>query len=348
MQKGNTHGVDDASTRFGELSDKVASMSEDLTAMHSLRDDLASLGREFSTLRSSAISIAQVDDLRGEISGIREDFQHLVHESKAAVDNAGSISANANQLLAGNVESLRQAVDGVKTDCELRLTAIGRDLADSKANICSLTEELAGVKGEVERIVKGMRKPPADVAAPNWQSIFSKSAVSEFGPTLISWFGAPTDMHLLYSATRDAYQPSAWHAACDGVGPTLTIAVLNWKGVQCAIGGYTPIAWASAGNWRSDPSGKTAIFALRNTRGDSPYLLRAKASEYAVWHGSDLAPRFGRDGSFAAHESPGVCYANVPHGSNWHFRGGRTAEPGLVEDGRVSWAPFVGIETWKW
>jgi hypothetical protein len=132
------------------------------------------------------------------------------------------------------------------------------------------------------------------------------------------------------------------------VGPTLTIAVLNRKGVQCAIGGYTPIAWAGAGGCQRDPSGKTAIFALRNTRGDAPYLLRAKPSGNAVFHSSSYGPCFGGDLSFAAKGSPGVCYACVPNGSNWHFREGGAAEPGLVEDGNVDAAPFVSIETWKW
>jgi hypothetical protein len=113
------------------------------------------------------------------------------------------------------------------------------------------------------------------------------------------------------------------------------------------IGGYTPIAWASAGDGKCDASGKTAIFALKNTRGDAPYLLRANPSGNAVFHYSAHAPYFG-DGSFAANGSPGVCYACVPNGSNWHFREGRAAEPGLVEDGAVNSEPFVSIETWKW
>jgi hypothetical protein len=155
-------------------------------------------------------------------------------------------------------------------------------------------------------------------------------------------------MRLLYSAAPKEYQVAAWHAACDGVGPTLTVAVLHWKGVRCAIGGYTPIAWASSGSGVQDPSGKTAIFALKNTRGDAPYLLRAKASGRHVYHSSSYAPYFGGEGSFYALGSPGVCNACVPNAANWSVRPGRAAEPGLVEDGDVCKAPFVRIETWKW
>jgi hypothetical protein len=327
-------------------------MGESLTAVREMGEELASIKEQFAEFKSSTVSVLQLADLRAELRKVGGDVQGFREESRASADEAARVGANANALLAGEVESIRGALGLVKRDCERRVTAVTRDVASSKtataASVGSLGEELAKLTEKVAHMLEEVHRPPAVVAELQWQVSFAKSAVREFGWTLAEWFGVPTDLRLLYSAAgSEKFCACDWRWACRGVGPTLTVVMFHRKDVLCAIGGYTPLPWAYADGSVKDPSGKTAIFALKNTRGDVPYLLRNKPSGTAMFCDTGV-PYFGDDGGFAFGWSPGRCTAFVPNASNWSACPGRAVELGLAEDGHVEWAWFVHFETWKW
>ena len=48
---------------------------------------------------------------------------------------------------------------------------------------------------------------------------------------------------LLYRASEDSFEASAFHEKCDDKGPTLTIARNSLNGT--IFGGFTPISWKS-------------------------------------------------------------------------------------------------------
>ena len=105
----------------------------------------------------------------------------------------------------------------------------------------------------------------------------------------------PFTLSLLYRASRDGRTNDAFHARCDGKGPTLT-ALRSANG--CVFGGFAAVSWTSddAGDWVEAPG--SWLFSLVGVRGSRPLRMDLVDANhaYAVLHGSDFGPVFGFNG----------------------------------------------------
>ena len=102
----------------------------------------------------------------------------------------------------------------------------------------------------------------------------------------------PFTLSLLYRASRDGRTNAAFHARCDGKGPTLT-ALRSANG--CVFGGFAAVGWASAGAWVKAPG--SWLFSLVGVRGSRPLRMDLVDANHAnaVGHGSGFGPVFGDD-----------------------------------------------------
>ena len=102
----------------------------------------------------------------------------------------------------------------------------------------------------------------------------------------------PFTLSLLYRASRDGRTNAAFHARCDGKGPTLT-ALRSANG--CVFGGFAAVSWASVRFGVSVKAPGSWLFSLVGVRGSRPLrmdLVNANHAQ-AVYHYSDLGPLFG-------------------------------------------------------
>ncbi len=102
----------------------------------------------------------------------------------------------------------------------------------------------------------------------------------------------PFTLSLLYRASRDGHNAAAFHARCDGKGPTLT-ALRSANG--CVFGGFAAVGWASdrGGVWVKAPG--SWLFSLVGVRGSRPLRMDLVDANhaYAVYHRSSYGPVFG-------------------------------------------------------
>ena len=80
----------------------------------------------------------------------------------------------------------------------------------------------------------------------------------------------PFTLSLLYRASRDGRTNEAFHARCDGKGPTLT-ALRSANG--CVFGGFAAVGWASVryGEYVKAPG--SWLFSLVGVRGSRPLRM---------------------------------------------------------------------------
>ena len=179
---------------------------------------------------------------------------------------------------------------------------------------------------------------------------FAASSAAAHGPLLVEWLGPPDALELLYSASSAEYTHRGWHAACDRHSPTLVIAFLEFEGVECVLGLFTPVAWEPPKDCagKADSSGRTVLFALKNARGDAPYRLKSKAGKEIIRHDASLGPAcVGYEGLAIVGDHP-VLASTVPHSDRWEYPPGSQPFVGLLADHMVYKAPFSRVETWKW
>jgi hypothetical protein len=100
----------------------------------------------------------------------------------------------------------------------------------------------------------------------------------------------PFTLSLLYRASRDGHNAAAFHARCDGKGPTLT-ALRSANG--CVFGGFAAVGWASGAAWVKAPG--SWLFSLVGVRGSRPLRMDLVDAndEDAVFHYSGYGPIFG-------------------------------------------------------
>ncbi len=100
-------------------------------------------------------------------------------------------------------------------------------------------------------------------------------------------------LSLLYRASRDGHNAEAFHARCDGKGPTLT-ALRSANG--CVFGGFAAVGWVSdddGGAYVEAPG--SWLFSLVGVRGSRPLRMDLVDAHHgqAVCHHSGLGPSFG-------------------------------------------------------
>jgi hypothetical protein len=97
---------------------------------------------------------------------------------------------------------------------------------------------------------------------------------------------------LIYRGSRDGFTASAFHGKCDGRAKTVTIIESTGGFI---FGGFTPVAWDSSGAYKSDDSGKSFLFTVKNPRGAEFRKFSLKDSSKAIYCVSAYGPLFGNN-----------------------------------------------------
>ncbi|XP_071162518.1 interferon-induced protein 44-like [Mytilus edulis] len=102
------------------------------------------------------------------------------------------------------------------------------------------------------------------------------------------WLGGNKRYTLLFKATTDGCDATAFHTKCNNKGPTVTI-MFNIN--NSVYGGYTSISWASTESWRDD--GHAFLFRLYQSGNWNPVKLPVKTTTYSTYDTSSYGPTFG-------------------------------------------------------
>ena len=116
---------------------------------------------------------------------------------------------------------------------------------------------------------------------------FMNSKINFDENLIIEWIGKKFTSELLFSTSKNGYQPSEFHRLCDNKGPTI-IFIETKKG--CIFGGYTELNWDKSSRKKIDES--TFLFSINNK---AKYNRRNKRC--SIYCREDLAPSFGGDES---------------------------------------------------
>jgi hypothetical protein len=122
-----------------------------------------------------------------------------------------------------------------------------------------------------------------------FRAVTFDSAILKQIPDFLSDIGS-LEWTLLYRGSRDGFQSSNFHGKCDGRSNTVTIILTVNDGI---IGGFTPIAWNSRGNYETDHSGKSFVFTLKNARHSPPRKFALSRLTQAIFCHSGSGPTFG-------------------------------------------------------
>jgi len=101
------------------------------------------------------------------------------------------------------------------------------------------------------------------------------------------WIGKNFTAELLFSTSKNGFEPSEFHKLCDNKGPTI-IFIETTKGY--IFGGYTELDWDVSGSYKTDES--TFLFSINNK---SKYTRKNKLC--SIYCRKDLAPSFGGNSS---------------------------------------------------
>ena len=142
----------------------------------------------------------------------------------------------------------------------------------------------------------------ADTAVDGLQALLVWLPAPHYTPKGQAWT-------LIYRGSRDGWQPSDFHAACDGKGPTLVLVLGAAKddGREFVAGGYAASSWTSPEhtygdeNTVADPESARSVgcgsflFSLVDAAGHAPVQLPRKPSSYgnAMFHAATGGPMFG-------------------------------------------------------
>ena len=121
-------------------------------------------------------------------------------------------------------------------------------------------------------------------------------------------------LKLLYRASRDGFQASAFHAKCDNLPKTLTII----KAVNGYIfGGYASVAWDSTSGFKSDPN--AFLFSLVNVH-SSPRLIPVNVGDkHSVYCDFSYGPSFGSHALSISSNSNLTCSSYSKLNDSYNF-----------------------------
>jgi hypothetical protein len=123
-----------------------------------------------------------------------------------------------------------------------------------------------------------------------WKGVIGfKSLIVDGYPNILKEFETET-WKLIYRGSRDGFHASDFHSKCDKESNTVTL-IETTKGF--IFGGFTPIAWDSSNDYKSDSSGKSFLFTLKNPHNISPRKFKLLNASTAIWSGSGYGPIFG-------------------------------------------------------
>ncbi len=122
---------------------------------------------------------------------------------------------------------------------------------------------------------------------------------------------------LLYRATRDGFEASAFHAKCDGKANTVTIIKTNGDYV---FGGYTAADWdyylgLTPITWNySEYDSSAFLFSLRRNSVSNNFKFMVIHPQHAIYSLPSFGPIFGR-----GYDIKIVDKSNINTGSNTNF-----------------------------
>jgi hypothetical protein len=155
-------------------------------------------------------------------------------------------------------------------------------------DLCQITPSIW--KGLCQRL-KNVGNPSLSSGRHCSKPGFLDSQIVTALPSPLSMFRTK-DMALLYRGSRDGLDVRSFHGRCDGTGRTITI-IESDRGY--ILGGYTPLAWDSTGNWKADTSLQSFIFTVKNptNTGARPFPLKSGCAQYAIHCAPSYGPNFG-------------------------------------------------------
>jgi hypothetical protein len=113
-------------------------------------------------------------------------------------------------------------------------------------------------------------------------------------------FSAKDKWTLLYRGSRDGFEPSDFHAKCDGKSPTLTI--FKAKESSYIFGGYTNSVWNEP---RYIADSKAFLFSLTNKDNEPCKMnIDPNQSQYATYGDTEYGPTFGYSFDIRIHNNP--------------------------------------------
>ena len=219
----------------------------------------------------------EFDNLYGNEDIIRKG-EKFPEKIKKSIEKGKLIEneLNDNKLISGinnciNIENnieeinkINETIDKCKKNNEIKINLY---LYDEEIN--NLTEKIK-VLGRIGSKEKFM----------NSKINFDKNLV-------IDWIGKKFTTELLFSTSKNGYQPSEFHRLCDNKGPTI-IFIETKKG--CIFGGYTELDWDTSDKYKTDES--TFLFSINNK---AKYTRKNKMC--SIYCRKDLAPSFGGNGN---------------------------------------------------
>ena len=95
---------------------------------------------------------------------------------------------------------------------------------------------------------------------------------------VIDWIGKNFTAELLFSTSKNGFQPSEFHKLCDNKGPTI-IFIETKKGY--IFGGYTELDWDTSGSYKTDDS--TFLFSINNKQNIQERIKCAQFTVEKIW-----------------------------------------------------------------
>ena len=140
------------------------------------------------------------------------------------------------------------------------------------------------------------------------------------GSKINTWIGTPGQLwKTCYVKPSTGASASAFHTACDGKGPSVTIARLNTAGVIRVVGGYNTTSWSAAGTYSGTSTG--FLFSITNDfKHDTP---GTSSGAYWTYNSSTYGPTFGGGHDWYTDSALTSGYCNI--GYNYKCRTGMGA-----------------------
>ncbi|MDR3737508.1 MAG: TLD domain-containing protein [Terracidiphilus sp.] len=136
-------------------------------------------------------------------------------------------------------------------------------------------------------------------------SALGDGVVTAFVRELRTWLPSMQRLSLLYRGQLDGMSPGAFHRACDGRGPTLT---LIRAGNGSTFGGYASVSWSSRNTFVA--CADAFLFSVVNPHGNLPTRFPIRDAEHAIGCYGFLGPVFGHRSDIVV-QGVGVSHATV-------------------------------------
>jgi hypothetical protein len=211
----------------------------------------------------SALNGARVEITEANLRGLSELREEFCFRGLSGVESKFGERESERLTRRGRMEDseARRRVSKL----EERLWQREREIVTLELRMSRLETEVSGLR-KAEAVPDGGKnsvgaigRSEAGVKVSRLPVGFESKMISEF-PEMFGEFWMRR-FSLLWRGSRDGFGASDFHRRCDGHTNTLTM-ILDTDGN--IFGGFTPVAWESAGGDTADPSEKSFIFTLKN------------------------------------------------------------------------------------